>query len=123
MYQELLPTRQDGESRVREVRGHADKILPQTAPQGQKQVRRELDSLKYDWDKYSSRITETKSALESAHNSWEQFDSLYDDLGKWLKEMEVKIKDHELKSTLQDKKTQVDKFKVRMLRNFCVSFV
>jgi len=110
--QELLPTQQEGQSKVTEVRVSADKVLPQTAPQGQQQIRREVDALKFDWEKYSSKLSETKTALESSLAAWEQFDGLHDELTKWLKEMEAKIRDQDLKSTLQDKKSQVEQLKV-----------
>ena len=94
------------------MRSLADKSLPQTAPSGQQQIRHELDSLSHDWDLYTTKLTETLSGLEATKESWEEFDALYDTLSKWLRDMEIQLKDQELKSTLADKQGQVEKFKV-----------
>ncbi len=50
--------------------------------------------------------------MSGALQAWQEYDSLYDSLHKWLKDMEAQVKDLELKSTLDDKKSQLDKFKV-----------
>ena len=50
--------------------------------------------------------------MRSALQTWDDFDILYDALHKWLKDTETKVKDYELKSTLDDKKVQLEKFKV-----------
>ncbi len=115
---ELATVRQDGDSKIKNVVGLAEEALPQTAPPGQQQIRRDLDALKNDWERFCGNLKETQSTLETAKESWESFDSLYDELGKWLREMEVKVKDYGLKSTLQDKTDQVSKFKV-CIRFYC----
>jgi hypothetical protein len=43
---------------------------------------------------------------------WGDFESKFDVCSQWLKHMEQQVKNYELKSTLDDKKTQVEKFKV-----------
>ena len=112
--QELIPTRQEGEARICQVRSLGDKTLPQTAPSGQQQIRRELDALTHDWDLYSTKLTETLAGLEATKESWEEFDTLYETLSKWLRDMEIQLKDQELKSTLADKRGQVERFKVSL---------
>lgn len=110
--QELLPTKEEGESRIATVGERAEKTLPQTAVAGQQQIRRELDSLRCDWDKYSNQLTNSKQGLSEALGVLEEFDSLFDNLSKWLRDVEGQMKDYELKSTLADKEAQVEKFKV-----------
>ena len=90
----------------------SDKTLPQTAPPGQQNIRRELDSLNHDWSHYINKMSDTKDGLEETRSAWEDFDGRYEGLSKWLREMEGQIKDYELKSTLQDKRSQVERFKV-----------
>ena len=94
------------------VKGLSEKVLPQSAPPGQQNIRRELDSLNNDWSHYNNKMADTKDGLEKTRSAWEDFDGLYDVLSKWLRDMEGQIKDYELKSTLQDKRSQVERFKV-----------
>ena len=43
---------------------------------------------------------------------WGDFESKFEQSAEWLKNMEMKVKGHELKNTLKEKQAQVDKFKV-----------
>lgn len=85
-----------------------------TATPGQQQIRRELETLNYDWQKYQSELKDAENGLEGALQAWEEYDSLYDSLSKWLSEKEAEVKDTELKSSLADKKAQVEKYKVSL---------
>ncbi len=62
---------------------------------------------------YNARLKESQRGLQDALQAWEEFDILHDTLQKWLKDTEETVKEHELKSTLDDKKNQLEKFKVR----------
>ena len=44
-------------------------------------------------------------------DQWKEFESWYERCNNWLKEVEVKVKDTELKATLKDKQNQLDKLK------------
>jgi nesprin-1 len=110
--QELLPTRQEGESRIHQVQNLADKTLTHTAQAGAQQIRRELDTLSYDWQKYISELNDAENGLQEALTAWDEYDTLYDILSKWLFERESEVKDNELKSSLADKQAQVQKYKV-----------
>ena len=92
--------------------------MPQTAPPGRKQIERECDSLRHDWDKFITQITSTKSSLEESLLSWQQFDKSFDGLSKWLKETESQLTDYQMKSSLAEKKVQVEKFKVCFVKKF-----
>ena len=43
---------------------------------------------------------------------WDEYDAAYDALHRWVKDMEVQVKDYELRSTLEEKESQLEKFKV-----------
>ncbi len=62
---------------------------------------------------FKIRLKETDDGLHGALQAWDDFDLLYDTLHKWLKETEAKVKDCELKSTIEDKRSQLEKFKVK----------
>ena len=44
-------------------------------------------------------------------DQWKEFESWYERCNNWLKDVEVKVKDTELKATLKDKQNQLDKLK------------
>lgn len=78
-------------------------------------LRREMDHLTSEWQDYNSRIQQAEEDLEHALLQWGDFETKFDACSKWLKNMEQQVKNYELKSTLPEKKTQVEKFKVRFL--------
>ena len=54
---------------------------------------------------------QTKKDLENCMDQWKEFDSWYERCNSWLKEVEAKVKDTELKAALKDKQNQLDKLK------------
>ena len=44
-------------------------------------------------------------------DQWKEFEGWYERCNAWLKDVEVKVKDTELKATLKDKQNQLDKLK------------
>ena len=113
LLQDLQTAEAEGETKVMHVRHLAEVVMPQTAPEGQQTIRRELDALQHDWDRFSTKLNDTESGLQGALQSWEEFDILHDDLYRWLKDMEASLKDADLKSTVEEKEAQLEKLKVR----------
>jgi hypothetical protein len=109
---ELLPILEDGEERIQKVKGLGEQTIPQTAMPGQAQIRREIDSLGHDWELFTTRAKDTQTGLESTKTAWKEFDAMFDALSKWIRDAETQLQDQELKSTLTDKRSQVDKLKV-----------
>ena len=72
-----------------------------------------MDHLQSEWQDYISRIEQAEEDLERAQLQWGDFETKFDACSQWLKNMEQQVKNYELKSTLPEKKTQVEKFKVR----------
>lgn len=58
-----------------------------------------------------SLFQQTKKDLESCMDQWKEFDSWYERCSGWLKEVELKVKDTELKATLKDKQNQLDRLR------------
>ena len=88
------------------------KTSKNTSMPGCEVLRREMDHLQSEWQDYNSRIQQAGEDLEHALLQWGDFETKFDACSKWLKNMEQQVKNYELKSTLPEKKTQVDKFKV-----------
>ena len=68
-------------------------------------------------------LLQTKSDLESCMDQWREFETWQEKCGGWLKEVETRLRDVDLKSALADKQAQLDKLKVGSLCLvvFCLS--
>lgn len=45
-------------------------------------------------------------------DQWKEFESWHDRCAAWIKDSESRLRDADLKATLQDKQTQLEKLKV-----------
>ena len=112
--QELMNSVDQGEEKTGVT---ATKIELLKAAVHPSQKKSELDELKMkgqnEFSKFVHDLHETKQKLESSMKQWQGYDDLYDDLNKWVKETEVKIRnDAGLKADLPSKQKQLDSFKV-----------
>ncbi|XP_041353316.1 nesprin-1-like isoform X4 [Gigantopelta aegis] len=108
---DILATRMEGEPKVKNVVVLAEKVLPHTAPQGKEIIVRETDALRADWEAFISALAKTKSDLESCMIQWKEFETWQEKCADWLKESENKIRSTDLKSTLQEKQSQLERLK------------
>ncbi|KAK7104412.1 hypothetical protein V1264_019133 [Littorina saxatilis] len=109
--QDILATKMEGEPKVKNVISLAQKVLPHTAPQGRDVVMRDTEALRADWEAFIMALAKTKSDLESCMDQWREFESWQEKCGGWLKEVEGRLRDIDLKSALDDKQSQLDKLK------------
>ena len=116
-----MNTLPEGEAKLKAAGRSCDQTLAQTSPQGQANVRRELDGLQQDWDSLGARMRDTQQSLAHAIHALETYDVSCEGLNRWLREAESQLKDYDLKSTLPEKQAQVEKFKVRE-EFFCCLF-
>ena len=105
----------DGEAKVKAAHVQGEKTIPQTAPQGQAHIRRDVEALTQDFEALATRMGNTQENLVHALEALTAYDGSCDQLNKWLREMEAMVKDTELKATLGDKQGQVEKLKVCLL--------
>ena len=117
-----MNTLREGEAKLKAAQQHCEKTLAQTSPQGQANIRRELDALQQEWDTLGKRMKDTQTSLVHAIKALETYDVSCEGLSRWLRETESQLKDYELKSTLPEKQAQVEKFKVRDVFSFFFSF-
>ena len=105
----------EGEAKVKAAHVQGEKTIPQTAPQGQAHIRRDLEALTQDFEALATRMGNTQENLVHALEALTAYDGSCDQLNKWLREMEAMVKDTELKATLGDKQGQVEKLKVMLI--------
>ncbi|XP_025103982.1 nesprin-1-like isoform X4 [Pomacea canaliculata] len=109
--QDILATKMEGEPKVKNVITLAQKILPNTAPQGREVIMRDADALRVDWEAFIMALAKTKSDLESCMDQWREFETWQERCGGWLKEVETRLREVDLKSSLSEKQTQFDRLK------------
>ncbi|KAK0046935.1 nesprin-1, partial [Biomphalaria pfeifferi] len=108
---DILTTKTEGEPKVKRVLELADQILPHTAAQGKEVILRETEALKDDWEAFIKALTKTKKELEMCMEKWKDFKSWNEKCSSWLKDLDSQLRDVELRATLQQKQTQLDKIK------------
>ena len=108
-----------GEKKIQATISYAEKTLQETAPPGQEQIKTELESLNLEFEDLVTKLGDTHVSLTHAIEALQAYDKSCDSLLKWLKGVELQIKDQELKSTCQEKQAQVNKYKVRLIITGC----
>ena len=53
----------------------------------------------------------TKADLENCMDQWKEFESWHDKVSAWLKDLEARVRDTELKATLKEKQSQLERLK------------
>lgn len=102
----------EGEAKVRTCEDCAEKSMETTALKGRQMIQQELDVLKLDWEDYAIKLSSLQDSLEKAVHHWGQYDDQYGIISQWIKDMERRIKDFPLKSTLDEKQEQFKRYQV-----------
>jgi len=56
----------EGEAKVKAVHVQGEKTIPQTGPEGQTAIRRDLEGLTEDWEALANRLDDTQENLVHA---------------------------------------------------------
>ena len=54
--QDILATKMEGEPKVKNIVALAEKVLPNTAPQGKESIVRETEALRADWEAFVTAL-------------------------------------------------------------------
>ena len=96
-----------------------ERLYPNTSNDGREAIRRELRSLRDQWEGYNDNLNETQRHLESSKMQWSSFDENYEQLEKWVVETDRQLEDDmDLKNSLQEKKAALQHYRVRSFVNF-----
>ena len=109
--QELQAQKKDGESRLSHVSELNVRTQLNTSSAGKEILKREMEALRSDWDGAVAHAEDAQAALVSALQNWKEFEETHNVLNNWLRSMEQQLKDFELRSTLEEKQEQVERFK------------
>ena len=109
---ELLAVLPEGSSKMKMCENTGTRAKDTTALQGRQNMQQEMDNLKSDWETYASSVRSLKDSLERAIQHWGRYEDQQDKILHWMKDMEKKVKDFPLKSTLEEKQQQYSRYQV-----------
>lgn len=112
----LEPVLDDCKSCLAHIQQVADGILQQTGVAGQQAVRQQLNALRNRTNESCQLASQLKDELESHVSVWDDVDASHDSLLKWVKTMEAQLQNVELKSSLEQKREQLNQLKVMLLK-------
>ncbi|XP_019623005.1 PREDICTED: nesprin-1-like [Branchiostoma belcheri] len=106
----LLASKQQGELKLNMAVGLGEKTMQNTAAEGRSIIQQKLESLRKDWQAFSSSASETKASLENSLLQWGSYQESLDQLTNWLHQTESTLdKDLPLVADLKEKRAQLNK--------------
>lgn len=96
-----------------ELEKYVDNKIDVLPVRAQEEMRKTVADLKFDQEKFSATLNDIKSALENRLKQWNDYETTLDRLLTWLAEAEMTLRNFELKSTLDEKLEQLEKYQVR----------
>ena len=116
----------DGESKLTHVADLLSKCVAQSGEPGRRQLTKEVDGLRTDWKRTTAVVADTKHELEAKLEAWNEFDRLQEELSRWMRDIEPRVKGQDLKASVDDKKSLSANFKVgshRQCKHYCIVFI
>ncbi|XP_071567068.1 muscle-specific protein 300 kDa isoform X8 [Temnothorax nylanderi] len=107
----LLHSLPEDESRVQQIRSLGEKVIPGTLESGQVNIRSQIDSSQQEWESLISAVKSTIEALENKLQQWNEFETSKERCLAWMRDTDTKLHAVDLKPTLADKKTQLEKLR------------
>lgn len=112
-FQELISERDSGFAKLNQGIEAGEKLYQNTATDGREKVRQDLRQHKLAWESLADDLSSAQRKLEVALVQWTTFDDSYGQVEQWLRDAEVQLEGQTpLRSTLEEKKSQLQNFKV-----------
>jgi len=109
----LIAERDSGFAKLNAAIEAGEKLYPNTATDGREKVRQELRQHKLNWESLYDDLSSAQRKLEVAVVHWTTFDESYGQVEQWLRDAERQLEGNvPLRSTLEEKKSQLQNFKV-----------
>lgn len=97
---------------MEDCENHAQATMDATGLKGRQNIQSQVNVLRTDWEDYKTKLNSLRDGLEQALHFWSMYESKHQEMLKWLKSTEKKIKECPLKSSLEEKKEQLVKCQV-----------
>ena len=102
----------EGDNKLTQCVQLGDSTCNSTGDKGQRDIKEQNHAIQEQWEELKSKLSHTHKLLETAQADWLKFDTTYEHLFTWLKDMEKQVKDIVPLVTLQEKTQQRDKHQV-----------
>lgn len=107
--QDRLP---ESNIKLQELQSHVDQKISALPARSQEAMLRDVANLKFDQEKFVAALTDIRSALENRLKQWNDYEIAMDKLLSWLAEAELALKNYGLKSNVEEKQEQLEKYQV-----------
>ncbi|KAK3089086.1 hypothetical protein FSP39_000625 [Pinctada imbricata] len=112
--EDLMNSKEEGLAQFSAALEAGERLFPNTSNDGREGIRKELRNLREKWESFNDTLNDAQRSLESSKMQWSTFDENYDQLLKWVTDMECQIEhDNELCNTLQEKKAMLQHYRTR----------
>lgn len=101
----------DEKHRIDEVRTLGEKVIPGTLESGQVNIQSQIDTTQQEWEGLLNAIQSAIDGIGSKLRHMGEFDKLREDVEAWIRNMDNKLHAIDLKSTVNEKKAQLDALK------------
>lgn len=109
--QNLLQSLPEDEPRVHQIRSLGEKVIPGTLESGQVNIRSQIDSSQQEWEGLVSAVKMTIDSLETKLQQWNEYETSKERCFAWIRDTDTKLHAVDLKSTLEEKKGQLEKLR------------
>ena len=109
--QNLLQSIPEDESRIHQIRSLGEKVIPGTLESGQVNIRNQIDSSQQEWEGLVSTAKATIDTLAAKLQQWNEYENSKERCLAWIRDTDTKLHAVDLKSTLQEKKEQLEKLR------------
>lgn len=115
----MLAEKEHGLSKLNSAIESGEKLYPDTAAAGREKVRQSLRSAKEDWERLFSALNDTQRSVDNFLLQWSSYSEGQNKLLGWLTDTEATLRaDVDLKSTLQEKRMQLQNHRVSHCKNY-----
>lgn len=114
---ELQDSLSEGHLKLQALNEHVTNKTGKLPARAKESMERDVANLKFDFDKFTAALSDVKHKLEERLQQWSEYEGSFDRLLQWLTEAETALKNYTLKSTLDEKQEQLEKYQVRISIN------
>ncbi|KAH9507320.1 hypothetical protein Btru_056905, partial [Bulinus truncatus] len=108
---EFMVIKEEGQINLHTAVTWGEKSMATTSVEGREVIRNDLNRLQIDWDSLISQVSDTKVLLESCLIQWSDYNVSHDQVLRWLKDMERRLRDTTPKADLGEKKAELQRIK------------
>ncbi|XP_025834538.1 nesprin-1 isoform X2 [Agrilus planipennis] len=101
--------------KLKEIQDYVDNKISLLPVRTQETMKRQVADLKVELDKFIATLSDVKYALEERLQQWGEYEENLDKLLLWLGDVESSLKSYTQKTTLEEKKEQLEKYQALLL--------